>query len=119
METVETVGWGDLERFLRNAPGGILLEVAQPGCPACEVDSAIDSTSLPEGIARARLLLDPDDPADQHIAESLGVEATPTFIGFCMGEELGRTHRLEEAQDLIAKLQACGSTLPKAHEEGD
>lgn len=119
METTQAnVAWRDLEAFLRNAPGGVLLEVAQPDCPACAVEPPVAPDGLPDGVARARLLLNPEDPTDQEIATALRVDATPTLIGFCMGEELGRTRRWEEADTLINKLRGC-SPLPTRQEEGD
>lgn len=119
MSEVEQVDWNALQRFLQNVPGAVLLEVAQPGCPACEAPGDLVGESLPKGIARAKLVLDPDDPKDQQIADALGVESTPTFIGFCMGEELGRG-RIEEVPELVRRLQAC-TPVPESvvTKEGD
>lgn len=105
---VEQIKKEDLERFLRNVPTPVLLGIFGENCLPCEeLDQAITERQLPTDVTFARVSLS-NDPGDEGIADALAVEEFPTVIGFCQGEEIGRTSEVEELDGLLEKLRRCG-----------
>jgi len=102
------IKWEDLERFLRNVPKPVLLEISSPGCAPCqELQREMDSKDLPEEIARASVSLNLNNDNDFEIAMQLGVQSVPTVIGFCNGQEIDRVQGKRDIEPLVTKLQQC------------
>lgn len=98
----------ELERFLRNVPNPVLLEVSGENCAPCEeMEDEIARRNLPEGMVSARITLG-NEPEDVEIADMLAVEAFPRVIGFCQGQEVARTGDPSELDALIDGLRRCG-----------
>lgn len=100
----------EIETFLRNVPNPVILGIFGDNCSPCgEMDDAISNRQLPEGVAFAKITLS-SDPEDLEIAELLGTESVPTIIGFCRGEELGRTSDPGQVDEIINNLRGCNGS---------
>lgn len=103
----EKVGKEELEGFLRNVPNPVLLGIFGNNCLPCdELEEEISRRNLPDETAFAKVTLG-NEPEDIEIADLLGVETTPTVIGFCQGQEVGRTSDPEELDNLINGITKC------------
>jgi len=97
----------ELETFLRNVPNPVLLAVFGENCTPCEeLEEEITNRKLPGDTAFAKVTLG-NEEKDIEIADMLGVETVPTVIGFCQGQELGRTSDPKELDNLINSVSQC------------
>lgn len=104
---MEDINKDELERFLRNVPNPVVLGVFGENCAPCEeLEQEIAKRQLPEQAAFAKVTLG-NQEKDIEIADFLGVETVPTVIGFCHGQELGRTSNPEEVDKLLEDIQHC------------
>lgn len=100
----------DLETFLRSVPHPVLLGIFGKYCEPCEdMQSELARRQLPDGVVFAKVTLT-NDRDDVEIADMLGVDSVPTVIGFCRGQEVRRTSRLEELDKLINDITSCGDS---------
>lgn len=105
----ERVTKEEVENFLRNVPNPVILGIFGTGCSPCaEIEDEINKRQLPGGISFAKVTLG-NNPEDLEIADLFGAINVPTIIGFCRGEELGRTSEPGEIDNIIDSLKGCGN----------
>jgi thioredoxin-like negative regulator of GroEL len=107
MEDKTEVSKEELETFLRNVPNPVVLGVFGENCSPCEeLEAEISKKQLPEKAAFAKVILG-NREGDIKIADMLGVEAVPTVIAFCQGQELARTSDPKQLDTLLDSLRQC------------
>lgn len=111
MDETPSITKDELEGFLTSFPKPVMLGVFQEGCPPCEeIKEKVDWGNERDDVVFAQLILDSKNPEDLAIAALLGVEGTPTLIGFCHGQEVDRVGTFDGIARLVADLQQCSVT---------
>lgn len=93
------VGAADFEREVLRAQGPVVVEFMSFACPHCiAAQPAVEAANF-ELVNRMKIV-QINVPAEQRLAGALGIRATPTFVYYLNGQELGRREGFQPGEDL-------------------